>query len=446
MIKILYLHANDYVCDWGKGVMDMGKFKKYIAEKWQDFISIILMSISIVCILLDIAQMFSVTIFYAPYIVILPVAFVVVLRLFYIQDGSRRIINEAYYAIALAIVEYLVLVWLEKMLFSPKLKVVIYMMTVFYVLIYSKIKGSAGSSIENEDNKEESEKKIFSLYYINTEKVYEIAMLLNNRIVTGGTNENESEFGIDKQTNIGINSNLNYLETVKGELGLYQNTQMHNSIKNKVLENFDVKTTKSNMLASIIAKASIFQEDKEINLGDLVLLKNATLKLLNAEESYAVTKMILNGAFKDTKISSNSDDMKIEFDLSAMINSLLKDCAYELGCSVGNKKYLLTIPMTFENDFENSYNIYDLQVGSVTVVGIYRGERQYEKRLSLQEIFSENSEQKKGHTYEDNDFCLKSSAQREKEMFDDMNNESKQYKEYQEVIDVIAVIQEINAK
>ena len=35
---------------------------------------------------------------------------------------------------------------------------------------------------------------------------------------------------------------------------------------------------------------------------------------------------------KILKISSNLDDMKIEFDLSAMINSLLKDCAYELGC------------------------------------------------------------------------------------------------------------------
>ena len=33
-------------------------------------------------------------------------------------------------------------------------------------------------------------------------------MLLNNKIITGGINENESESGIDKQTNIGINSNL----------------------------------------------------------------------------------------------------------------------------------------------------------------------------------------------------------------------------------------------
>ena len=248
------------------------------------------------------------------------------------------------------------------MFLPSKLKVVIYMITVLYMLIYSKIKGIKANVAESKDDEQDGKKKIFSLYYINTEKVYEIAMLLNNRIITGGTKENELESTIEKQANIGINSNLNYLETVKSELGLSHNVQTHNGIKNKVLENFDVKTTKSNMLASIISKANVYQENASMNLGDLVLLKNATLELLNAEESYAVTKMILNGAFKDTKISSNSDDMKIEFDLSAMINSLLKDCVYELGCSVGNKKYMLTIPMTFENDFENSYNIYDLQL------------------------------------------------------------------------------------
>ena len=102
-------------------------------------------------------------------------------------------------------------------------------------------------------------------------------MLLNNRIITGGTKENELESTIEKQANIGINSNLNYLETVKSELGLSHNVQTHNGIKNKVLENFDVKTTKSNMLASIISKANVYQENASMNLGDLVLLKNATL-------------------------------------------------------------------------------------------------------------------------------------------------------------------------
>lgn len=377
----------------------MKKIKESIIENWKHYIAILLVSVSIVCILVDIVQIFNIINFYLPYILTVPVLLAVVLKLLCIQGESQKELSGLYYALILASVEYLILVLIDVMFLPSKLKVVIYMITVLYMLIYSKIKGIKANVAESKDDEQDGKKKIFSLYYINTEKVYEIAMLLNNRIITGGTKENELESTIEKQANIGINSNLNYLETVKSELGLSHNVQTHNGIKNKVLENFDVKTTKSNMLASIISKANVYQENASMNLGDLVLLKNATLELLNAEESYAVTKMILNGAFKDTKISSNSDDMKIEFDLSAMINSLLKDCVYELGCSVGNKKYMLTIPMTFENDFENSYNIYDLQVGSVTIVGIYRGKRQYDKRLSLQEIFSENNEQKKSYIY-----------------------------------------------
>lgn len=130
------------------------------------------------------------------------------------------------------------------------------------------------------------------------------------------------------------------------------------------------------------AEESFEDYDDASKVGDLVCLRNVTLSLMNEEDSYAVTKMILNGAFKDTKISSNSDDMQIELDLSAMINSLLKDCAYELECKTQETKFLITIPMTFENDFENSYNIYDLQAGSVTVVGINRGVRKHKRRKS----------------------------------------------------------------
>lgn len=200
------------------------------------------------------------------------------------------------------------------------------------------------------------------LVYINTEKVYEIAMLLNNKIVVSGSEESSTEDNVQQQTDIGISTNLNYLKMVKGELDLSKNTQVYNSVKNKVLENFNVKTTKSNMLASIIAKAKMVKDDEDLQIGDLILLKNTALRLLNQEETYGITKLLLNGALNDTKVSSNNQDMKIELNLSAMINSLLKDCVYELECKISKRSFLLSIPMTFENDFENSYNIYDLQV------------------------------------------------------------------------------------
>ena len=77
---------------------------------------------------------------------------------------------------------------------------------------------------------------------------------------------------------------------VTGNISLSENTQMHNSVKNKVLENFDVKTTKSNLLASIITQAKEYKEES-VEVGDLILMKNVSLKLLNEEESYAVTRM-----------------------------------------------------------------------------------------------------------------------------------------------------------
>lgn len=417
--------------------------KKSIIRNYQEVLFIVFISMTIVCILLDIVQIFSIPMFYRAYIVFIPILFIILLQLFCVEEKNINIQKNACYALGLSIVEYLVLVMLDKMSLPLKGKIAIYLITGIYMLVYNKLKEIESYSIKNESNNQQNEKKIFSLYYINTEKVYEIAMLLNNKIVTGGTNENELYSSMDKQTNIGINSNLSYLEFVKGNISLSENTQMHNSVKNKVLENFDVKTTKSNLLASIITQANEYKEEN-VEVGDLILMKNVSLKLLNAEESYAVTRMILNGAFKDTKISSNLDDMKIEFDLSAMINSLLKDCAYELGCEVDNKSYLLTIPMTFENDFENSYNIYDLQVGSVSVVGIYKGQRQYEKRLSLQEIFDGNNEQIIANSYEDSNFKLKSSSK--KGINDGINYKNNQFEKYKEVIDVIAIIQEINPK
>lgn len=421
----------------------MKKIKKYFGENWKQYIAILLASLSIVCFLLDTVQIFNITYFSLPYILVVPALIAIILKLLCIHGENRKKLDGLYCSLLLAFVEYLMLVLIEVMSLPSKFKIVIYMITVLYVLIYNKVKDDVG---ENKDNSQEEKKELFSLYYINTDKVYEIAMLLNNRIITGGTNENEYESTVEKQANIGINSNLNYFENVKSELDLSYNGQTYNGVKNKVLENFDVKTTKSNMLASIIAKAKVYEENNSANIGDLVLLKNATLNLLNAEESYAVTKMILNGAFKDTKISSNSQDMKIEFDFSAMINSLLKDCVYELGCSVGNGKFLLTIPMTFENDFENSYNIYDLQVGKVTVVGIYRGMRQYDKRLSIQEIFSETNGKKESNANEDSDYQLSPSAEKQGRLDDNVNGKKNKLEEYQEVIDVIAVIQEINAK
>lgn len=417
----------------------MEKIKKFAQDNWTRMLMLLLISASAVCIMLDIVKYFNISKSYSPYIVIIPLGLGICMKIFCARKEKTGQIENIVFVLCMAIVEYFFLIMKNKVDVAFQVKILIYLLSSGSVLLFFVRKEISMSDKHEVNEEQKSDKKIFSLYYINTDKVYEIAMLLNNKIITGGTRENETESSVDIKTSLGINSNLSYLEAIKGELG--SSKEVHDGMKSKVLENFDVKTTKSNMLARIISKAKDYDDASKV--GDLVCLRNVTLSLMNEEDSYAVTKMILNGAFKDTKISSNSDDMQIELDLSAMINSLLKDCAYELECKTQETKFLITIPMTFENDFENSYNIYDLQAGSVTVVGINRGVRKHKRRKSLQEIFSEKDGPMETGKYENQGLQLESSIEeKNRNIIPPQNDEDD---ESETVIDVIAIIQEINS-
>lgn len=417
----------------------MEKIKKFARDNWTRMLMLLLISASAVCIMLDIVKYFNISKSYSPYIVIIPLGLGICMKIFCARKEKTGQIENIVFVLCMAIVEYFFLIMKNKVDVAFQVKILIYLLTSGSVLLFFVRKEISMSDKHEVNEEQKSDKKIFSLYYINTDKVYEIAMLLNNKIITGGTRENETESSVDIKTSLGINSNLSYLEAIKGELG--SSKEVHDGMKSKVLENFDVKTTKSNMLARIISKAKDYDDASKV--GDLVCLRNVTLSLMNEEDSYAVTKMILNGAFKDTKISSNSDDMQIELDLSAMINSVLKDCAYELECKNQETKFLITVPMTFENDFENSYNIYDLQAGSVTVIGINRGVRKRKRRKSLQEIFSEKDGPMGNGKYENQGLQLESSTEeKDCNIIPPKNDEDD---ESETVIDVIAIIQEINS-
>ena len=417
----------------------MEKIKKFARDNWTRMLMLLLISASAVCIMLDIVKYFNISKSYSPYIVIIPLGLGICMKIFCARKEKTGQIENIVFVLCMAIVEYFFLIMKNKVDVAFQVKILIYLLTSGSVLLFFVRKEISMSDKHEVNEEQKSDKKIFSLYYINTDKVYEIAMLLNNKIITGGTRENETESSVDIKTSLGINSNLSYLEAIKGELG--SSKEVHDGMKSKVIENFDVKTTKSNMLARIISKAKDYDDASKV--GDLVCLRNVTLSLMNEEDSYAVTKMILNGAFKDTKISSNSDDMQIELDLSAMINSVLKDCAYELECKNQETKFLITVPMTFENDFENSYNIYDLQAGSVTVIGINRGVRKHKRRKSLQEIFSEKDGPMGSGKYENQGLQLESSTEeKDCNIIPPKNDEDD---ESETVIDVIAIIQEINS-
>ena len=140
----------------------MTESKKSIIRNYQEVLFIVFISMTIACILLDIVQIFSIPMFYRAYIVFIPILFIILLQLFCVEEKNINIQKNACYALGLSIVEYLVLVMLDKMGLPLKGKIAIYLITGIYMLVYNKLKEIESYSIKNESNNQQNEKKIFS--------------------------------------------------------------------------------------------------------------------------------------------------------------------------------------------------------------------------------------------------------------------------------------------
>lgn len=411
--------------------------KEFLKDKYAIIKYLLYMSITccIVFILIDIKKLIGLDMKFAIYLAALPIGIFYVLKNIKKQVLPIDILN---FCCKVSSILYIIVLIMNLSEDFCMLKAFVAIITVMLLMLIPCEKDETKHKLDHKTNINDK-KDIFGLYYINTEKVYEIAMLMNNKIVTGGSVESAKQNLVDEKTSQGIKANLEYLHQVKGELNLSKVTQIQSELKKRVLENFDVKTTKSNMLSTILHKAKIYKKGQKMQIGDLLLIKDAKLQLLNSEDTYAVTKLLLNGAFNGTKLSGGDKDVKIELNLSALINSLLKDCTYEMLCQVEDEKFGISIPMTLENDFENSYNIYDLQVGKVDVLGIYKGEKSFQQRLNIQEILSNTQNNEKKDMQYTGELKKSNCTSNMKD-----SNQKVSGEKYQNVIDVIAVIQVIN--
>lgn len=213
-------------------------------------------------------------------------------------------------------------------------------------------------------------KSIFNIYYMNFDKVYEIKMILSNVIKIGQEVEKTDQESDDKELEGKIRAQLG-----TKILGLFNaNTELagayrKNSIEtNKMIENFEIKATKSVILDEVIEKSKKTTKLENIKEGRLLRIENVSLSLENEEELRTV-KLISSGMLKGLKIPEAEG-----LDVNNMFNSMFKDYAYKLkGVTIGNENILFKIPMTFKNEFESMYSVDDLFVGNVTVLGIYKG-------------------------------------------------------------------------
>lgn len=207
-------------------------------------------------------------------------------------------------------------------------------------------------------------------------------MMLSNVIKTDETVETGQGDTIDAELQAKMGTK--FLKLFNAEVG--SDIKSGSTDSQKVLENFKVTMTKSLILSEVMDKCKIVLEDfEDVTEGQLIRIDNVSLSLENEMELRTV-KMFSNGSFKGMRLPEAGG-----LDINNLFNSMFKDYSYKLKGEIKNskEKLLVKIPLTFESEFENLYNVDDLFIGNVSLIGIYKGKTKINGLKNSFEFFQE---------------------------------------------------------
>lgn len=92
----------------------------------------------------------------------------------------------------------------------------------------------------------------------------------------------------------------------------------------KVLETFEIKTTKSIILNEVIEKSRNISKLENIKEGELIQINDVNLSLEN-EAELRIVKMFASGSFKGLTVPGANG-----LDFTNLFNSMFKDYAYKM--------------------------------------------------------------------------------------------------------------------
>ena len=276
----------------------------------------------------------------------------------------------------------------------------------------------------------------FNIYYLNFNKVYEIAMMINNVILTKIERENtqsfEKHYGITASQT--AQASKMFLDEIKSSISADAKETSFSS--SKVVESLDVKTTKSILLRKIIIRCNNISNMDSLNEGDLIKVDNVKLELLD-EDSLRQFIILKREAFKGFSVDG--------MDINNLVCSMLQDYAYVLKGQISkdesSSKYdiIIKIPTELQSEFENKYSINDLLIGHVSIVGIYKGEIAEDCiTLNTFSYFKEVGEQKKNQESDINKIIKSNSDPLSNESAEECTNENYHF------IDTLAIIQNVS--
>lgn len=216
-------------------------------------------------------------------------------------------------------------------------------------------------------------KNMFNIYYINSEKASEISMLFDNEIVEKITRIKNTEFVLAGEADLATSATSKipligqYLPSVD-----INGNFSHNRSK-RVEDTVKVVSSKSTILRPIYDKAKEVRRLDDSKVGNLVKIKDVYLSVVNSNDVMA-TKALMSGLVSQVPVKGMGN-----MDLTSLMEVVFKGSSYVLCGKLPHRfgrdeHMMLKIPMSAENEMESQYSISDIEIGKVTVLGIYRGE------------------------------------------------------------------------
>ena len=287
-------------------------------------------------------------------------------------------------------------------------------------------------------------KNIFNIYYINNEKASEISMLFDNEIVEKITRIKNSDIALsgDMDAKTDAFSKIPVIGRYLPNIEL--NGDLSHNRSNRVEDTVKVVSSKSTILMPIYEKSKEVRRLDDSKVGNLVKIKDVYLTVSN-ENDVMATKALMSGLLSQVPVEGAGN-----MNFTSLMEVIFKGSAYVLCGKLPHRfgtdeDMMLKIPMSAENEMESQYSISDIEIGKVTVLGIYRGEfnrfdveRKINRMMALNN--SEKNNQGSSYDFSDSGVDIEDGVKEEQKIgFDSSDKKNKVH-----YIDVIAIIQDIN--
>lgn len=275
---------------------------------------------------------------------------------------------------------------------------------------------------------------MFNIYYINYAKAYEISMLLDNKVLGTTTHEkgNQMEASGAVEADAKKLSDVPFVGKFLPTLEL--DGEFNGMRSKKVIDVFNVVSTKSTILRPIYNQAKCISDMSKCSIGELIKLDGIALQITNPNDVIGA-KALLSGVISQIPIDGIG-----KMDFTALMEVFLKDAAYILeGVKMHNKgkkqSFMMKIPMQAESEMESQYGVSDIEVGEMSVIGIYKGA--FERSSIEQKINRMKSLQRGNEKNEVAETLDASDIEDGQKEIEEKDSNQTHY------IDVIAIIQEL---